>query len=64
MCEEPTQSEPWRQEQVFSHTLDSSSEDELVRMVRQDPQIQASSNNFRVKILEYEGQLDPEEFLD
>jgi len=49
-CEEPIQSEPWRQEQVFSHTLDSSSEDEPLRMTRQDSHVQASSNDFKIEI--------------
>ena len=64
MCEESVQPEPRRQAQVFTNTLDSSSEEELVRMVREDPWMQANSNDFRVKIPEYEGKLDPEEFLD
>jgi len=49
---------------VFSHTLDSSSEDEPVRMVRQDPRMQLSSSDFGVEIPEYEGKLDLEEFLE
>jgi len=62
--EEPHQSYSKRQEEVSSHTLDSSSEDEPLRMVRLDPWIQASTNDFKVEIPEYEGKLDPEEFLD
>jgi len=49
MCEEPVQSERRRQEQVFNHTLHSSSEDEPVRIVRQDPRMQASSNDLELK---------------
>ena len=64
MCEEPIQSEPPRQEQVFSHTLDSSSEDEPLRVTRQDPRIQASATDFKIEIPEFEGKLDPEDFLD
>ena len=36
MCEELVQSEPLRQEQVFSYTLDLSSEDEPVRTSSED----------------------------
>ena len=61
---EPLQSESKRQEQVFSHTLDSSSKDEPLRMTRQDSQNQASANDFKVEIPEFEGKLDPEDFLD
>ena len=57
-------SPPRGQEQVFSHTLDSSSEDEPLRMTRQDSHDQANSNDFRVEIPEFEGKLDPEDFLD
>jgi len=49
---------------VSSHALDSSSEDEPLRMARPDPRIQANTNDFKVEIPEYEGKLDPEEFLD
>jgi len=49
---------------VSSHTLDSSSEDEHLRMAGLDSWIQASTNDFKVEIPEYEGKLDPEEFLD
>jgi len=63
MCEEPVQSEPRRQEQAFSHTLDSSSEDEPVRMFRKDPRMQVNSNDFRVEIPECEDKLGLEEFL-
>jgi len=63
-CEEPIQSQPWSQEQVFSHTLDSSSEDEPLGITRQDSWNQASANDFKIEILEFEGKLDPEDFLD
>ena len=49
---------------MFSHTLDSSSEDEPLRMTRPDPRIQANTNDFKVEIQKFEGKLDPEEFLD
>ena len=62
--EESIHSRSQRQEQVFSHTLDSSSEDEPLRMTRQDSQFQASSNDFKVEVPEFEGKLDPEDFLD
>jgi len=62
--EEPFQSDSKRQEQVFSHTLDSSSEDEPLRMTRQDSRNQASANDFKVEISEIEGKLNHEDFLD
>jgi len=49
---------------VFIHNVDSSSEDERSRMVRLEPRFQANPNDFRVEISEFEGKLDPEEFLD
>ena len=49
---------------MFSHTLDSSSDDELVIVVREDPQFQANSNDFKVAVPEFEGKLDLEDFLD
>ena len=49
---------------MFSHTLDSSSEDEPLRMTTPDPRIQANTNDFKVEIPKFEGKLDPEEFLD
>jgi len=33
-------------------------------MPKQDPRFQANSNDFRVEIPEFEGKLDPEDFLD
>ena len=62
--EEPPQSDSKRQEKLFSHTLDSFSEDEPLRMTRPDPGIQANINDFKVEIPKFEGKLDPEEFLD
>ena len=62
--EEPLQSDLKRQEHVFSHEVDSSSEDEPIRMARPDPRIQATSNDFKVEVPEYEGKYDPKEFLD
>ena len=62
--EEPHQSDSKRQEQVFCHTLDSSSEDEPLRMTRLDPRIHANINDLKVEIQKFEGKLDPEEFLD
>ena len=64
MNEETLQSEPRRQEQVFSHEVDSSSQDEPIRMIRSEPQMQANTNDFKVEVLEFEGNLDPKEFLD
>ena len=51
--EEPLQYEPRRQERVLSHHLDSSSEDELLRMARPKPRIQANTNDFKVEIPKY-----------
>ena len=51
-------------EQVFSHEVDSSSEEEPIRMVRGEPRFHANTNDFRVEVPEFEGKLDPEEFLD
>jgi len=62
--EETLQSEPRMHEQVFSHDIESSSEEEPTRMVREGPRFQASSNDFKVEVPEFEGKLDPEEFLD
>ena len=62
--EEPLQSDSKRQEQVSNHTLDSSSEDEPLRMTRPDLRIQASTSDFKVEIPEFEGKLDLEDFLD
>jgi len=62
--EEPLQSDSKRQGHVFSHHLDSSSDDEPFRVTRPEPRIQASTSDFKVEILEFEGKLDPEEFLD
>jgi len=44
--------------------LDSSSEDEPLRMARPKPRMQANTNDFKVEIPKYEGKLDPKEFLD
>ena len=48
---------------MFTHTLDSSSEDEPLRTTRPDPRIQANTNDFKVEIPKLEGKLDPEELL-
>jgi len=48
---------------VFSHNIDSSS-DERLRMTRLEPRFQENTNDFKVKIPEFDGKLDPEEFLD
>jgi len=53
-----------RQECVFSRHLNSSSDDEPFRVARPEPRIQASTSDFKVEIPEFEGKLDPEEFLD
>jgi len=50
--EEPLQSNSKRQEQVFSHNLDSFSEDEPLRMARPKLRMQANTNYFKVEIPE------------
>ena len=62
MNEETLQSEPRRYEQVQSHDVGSSSEEEVPRRPRREPRNQHSTNDFRVEIPEFEGKLDPEEF--
>ena len=62
--EEPPKSDSKRQEPLFNYTLDSSSDDEHLRMTRPNQQIQANTNDFKVEIHKFEGKLDPEEFLD
>ena len=62
--EDTLQSQPRAREQVFSHDVDSSSEEEVPRMVRGEPWNQANNNDFRVEVPELEGKLDPEEFID
>ena len=49
---------------MFTHTLDSFSEDEPLRMTRQDSHVQASSNDFKIEVPEFEGKVDLEDFLD
>ena len=57
-------SEPKGCEQVFSHEVDSSSEEELTRIMRGEPWFQVNSNDFKVEVPEFKGKLDPEELLD
>jgi len=61
---EPLQTEARRHKRVFSHNIDSSSEDEPLRMAGLEPRIQANSNYFKIEIAECEGKIDPKEFLD
>ena len=44
--------------------LSSSCDEEPFRRVRRDRRQPSSSDDFRVKILEFEGKLDPDEFLE
>ena len=64
MNEDTLQSEPRAHEEVFSHDIDASSEEEVPRMVRGEPQNQANNNDFRVEVPEFEGKLDPKKFID
>jgi len=57
------QSKPRMHEQLFSHCVESSSEEEPTSMIREEPMFQASSNDFKVEITEFEGKLAPKEFL-
>ena len=61
--EDTFQSEPRMHEQVFSHDVESSSEEEPTRMTREEPRFQANSNDFKVEVPEYEGKLDCKELL-
>ena len=58
------QSEPRAREQVHNHDVDSSSEEEMPRMPREEPRFEASANDSKVDVPEFEGKLDPEEFID
>jgi len=62
--EDTIQSKRRMPEQVFSHDVESSSEGERTRMIREEPRFQASSNDFKVEIPKFKGKLDPEKFLD
>ena len=62
--EETLQSEPRRQEQVYSHDIDSSTKDEPLRLARPEPWMQANTTDFKVEIIGFEGKLDLEEFLN
>ena len=62
--EETFPSDSEGKEQVFSHTLDSSSEGEPLRMTNHAPRFQANSNDLKVEIYEFKGKLDLEDFLD
>jgi len=44
--------------------LSSYSKDEPVRMTRMKPRLQANSSDFSIEIPEFEGELDPDEFLE
>ena len=57
-------SPPRGQEQVFRHDPECSCDEEPSRRSRPEQRMQANSNDFRVEIPEYEGKLDPEDFLD
>jgi len=62
--EDTFQSKPRRHEEAFSHEVDSSSEEELTRIIRGEPWFQVNSNDFKVEVPEFEGKLDLEEFLN
>jgi len=58
MCEEPHQFDLRRQEQLVGHSLDSSTDNEPLRMAGLEPRLQANSNDFRLEVPEFEGKLD------
>jgi len=60
--EDTLQFEPRGHEEVFSHQVDSLSEEQPTRMMRGEPRFQANSNDFRLEVPEFEAKLDPEEF--
>jgi len=62
--EDTLQYEPQERVKVFSHEVESSSEEEPVRMAREEPWFQANTNDFRVKVPKFKGKLDPKEFLN
>jgi len=62
--EDTLQSEPREREQVISHEVESSSDEEPVRMARGEPRFQANTNDFRVEDPKFKGKLDPEKFPD
>jgi len=53
-----------REDQEASNPISSSSEDEPPRKARMEPRFQTNSNDFRVEIPEFEGKLDPDEFIE
>ena len=64
MNEEQLDYDPRRQEQVFSHNVDSFGEDEPLRMARLELRFQANPNDFRVENSKFEGKPNLKEFLD
>jgi len=64
MYAEPAQFEHGEEEQAASNPLSLSSEDETVRGIRIEPRFQANSNDFGAEIPEFDGKLDPDEFLE
>jgi len=57
--EDSLQSKPTDCEEVFSHEVESSSEEEPVRMDGGEPRFQENTNDFRVEVPEFECKLDP-----
>ena len=64
MNKETLQSEPRECEQVYGHDVDSPSEEEVPRFARGEQRFQANTNDYGVEVPEFEGKLDPEEFID
>ena len=46
-----------------SNSISSSSEEEPLRRVREARRAPCNSNDLKIEILEFEGKLDPDEFL-
>ena len=60
----PPESSQGGESKAESHNLESTSEGDAPRRPRHERKSTHTSNNIRVDVLEFNGKLDPEEFLD
>jgi len=60
----PPESVHGDESEAESHNRESASEGDVPRRPRCERRLTQNSNYFRVDISEFEGKLDPEEFLD
>ena len=60
----PTGSVHNEEYETASNPLSSSTKEELPRRTKRERKPPVNSNDFRVKIPEFEGKLDPDEFLE